>query len=344
MARRSQVLVISAIGWALLATVAARAEAASPSIRAVKQIVYGPSPLDRFRRPAALAVDPVRGLMAVADAGNHRLLLLDATGRTRGGIPCAASGSEDRICEPRAVAFDARGRLFVAGTLSRGVEVLNSTGATLARLDPVPAGDTGSAVQGVAVPPSGRIWLAIAGLHPAIVALRPDGTHDLRIERAGDMPVGSVSGLAVNADESLLAVVSMDAQRAISLFRTDGTYVASFGEHGEGEGTFSLPTCVAWGPGNTIWVTDTIRGSISVFDVKGTYLGRIGGFGRGAGEFSYPVACAFLADDRLAVLERGNARIQVLEIQMTESPDHVSGPVTPGSDSTASGARSGLKR
>jgi DNA-binding beta-propeller fold protein YncE len=136
----------------------------------------------------------------------------------------------------------------------------------------------------------------------------------------------------------------MDAPRAISLFRTDGTHVASFGEHGEGEGTFSLPTSVAWGLENTLWVTDTIRGSISVFDVKGTYLGRIGGFGRGAGEFSYPVACAFLADDRLAVLERGNARIQVLEVGLTEGPDQAPGHTITGSDSTAIGARSGLKR
>lgn len=343
MAFRVQVLAMHVIATALLAAAAAPADAAGPSIRAVVKILYGPSPLDRFRRPTALAVDPARGLLAVADGGNHRLLLLDAGGRSRGGIPCAAKGSKERLCEPRAVAFDAQGRLFVAGTLSRGVEVLHPTGATLAELDPVAADDPGSAVQGIAVAPSGRIWVAIAGLHPAVVALRPDGTSALRIERAGEMPLGSVNGLAVSADESLLAVVSMDAPRAISLFRTDGTHVASFGEHGEGEGTFALPTAIAWGLGNTLWVTDTIRGSISVFDVKGTYLGRIGGFGRGAGEFSYPVACVFLAGDRLAVLERGNARIQVLEIGMTESPED-SGPVTPGSDSTAIGARSGLKR
>lgn len=335
---------IGALGCALLTALASHAEDAGPAVRSVVQIVYGPSPLDPFRRPLGMAADRGRGLLVVADTGNHRLLLLDATGRSRGGIPCAASDSEDRACEPRAVAFDAQGRLYVAGTLGRGVEVLTATGATLAQLDPTAADSVGSAVHGLAVEASGRIWMAISGPHPAVVCMRPDGHIDVRIDHAGEAPLHAPINVAVSADDSLLAVVDADAEHALSVFRTDGTHVASFGSHGEGQGTVSLPTHVAWGPSNLLWVTDTLRHSIAVFDAKGTFVGRVGGYGQEPGQFNHPVACAFLAEDRLAVLERAGARIQVLEIETSRSPATETGPVTASPDTTVIGDRSGLRR
>lgn len=340
---RSAATVIGAFGWALLAAFSCAAEEASPAVRSVMQITYGPSPLDPFHRPMGLAADRTRGVLVVADTGNHRVLLFDATARARGGISCESSNSEGRICEPRAVAFDGRGRLYVAGNLVHGVEVLTSTGATLARLDPTPGDSTGS-VLGLAVAPSGRIWMAVSGPHPAVVALQPSGTVAVRIDHAGEAPLRAPVSVAVTSDESLLVVVDADAPRAVSVFRTDGTYVASFGSHGEGRGTVSLPTHAAWGPLNTVWVTDTLRSSIAVFDTKGTFLGRVGGYGQEPGQFDHPVACAFLADDRLAVLERAGARFQVLEIETNQSPAVESGQVTASSDTTVIGVRSEIRR
>jgi hypothetical protein len=43
----------------------------------------------------------------------------------------------------------------------------------------------------------------------------------------------------------------------------------------------------------------------------------MGGYGDGPGQFKYPVGCAFLAADRIVVLERANARCQVLEVEVT---------------------------
>jgi hypothetical protein len=63
-------------------------------------------------------------------------------------------------------------------------------------------------------------------------------------------------------------------------------------------------------------VTDTSRNTIEVFDETGAFRGRLGGFGHGPGQFSYPAGCAFQSPDRLVVLERAGARIQVLEIDV----------------------------
>ena len=91
---------------------------------------------------------------------------------------------------------------------------------------------------------------------------------------------------------------------------------------------------VTWGPNETLWVTDTIRHSIGVFDHRGGSLGRIGGFGRRPGEFDYPIACAFLARDRVVVLERANARCQVLEVEVGNREN------APGSSSSVTGSGS----
>jgi hypothetical protein len=122
----------------------------------------------------------------------------------------------------------------------------------------------------------------------------------------------------------MVAVADPMAEKPVLLFSADGTFITSFGRHGEGDGTFSMVSDVTWGPDGTLWVTDTVRHSISVFDTQGTYLGRIGGFGRGPGQFDYPSGCAFLAPDRLVVLERVGARFQVLEVQVPAS-EHPAG-------------------
>ena len=80
----------------------------------------------------------------------------------------------------------------------------------------------------------------------------------------------------------------------------------------------SLAVHVAWGPSDTLWITDTLRHFIHVFDAHGAYLGRVGGFGPSPGQFSYPVACGFLEDGRLVVLERAG-RCQILEVTLSDS-------------------------
>jgi hypothetical protein len=117
----------------------------------------------------------------------------------------------------------------------------------------------------------------------------------------------------------------------VSIYGSDGRLRVSFGPHGEGDGTFSVAAHAAWGPGNTLWVTDQVRHSISVFDSEGRYQGRIGGFGRGPGQFDYPIGCAFLAPDRVAVLERAGSRLQVLDVDVGEARESQTGLGSHGS-------------
>lgn len=306
----------------------------APSIRAILQIIPGPTLLDAFRHPRSLAADSVRGLFVVADTGNHRLVTFDATGRSRGAINYDPTAGEGRLVEPRAVALDERGRLYVVDVMSADVEVMTSTGSHLAFLHPpLPPEAVGQCQpQDVAVGASGRIYLLYTGGRPGLLVMERDGTP---VKTLGFVPrdsgpwMGPLS-VAVNAGETELAVVDPEAARAITVYSTDGTLLAAFGEHGEGDGTFSMAVHATWGPDGSLWITDTIRHSVSVLDARGRYRGRIGGFGRGPGQFSYPAACAFLARDQIVVLERAGARCQVIGLEMEEVPESHPGLATSG--------------
>lgn len=313
-------LLILLITNGLLAASATDAASSAPVLESVLRIVTGPSPLDSFRRPVGIAADAARGVCVIADTGNRRLVILDATGRSRGAIPFAASDSAVAEREPRSIALDRRGRIYIVDGVRRRVEVLTSFGTHLANLRPRLPVDLGewTRPQAVSVGASGRIYLAYAGALPGVAVVEPSGEPVLVL---GFVPVseGDLQGpvsIAVNEDETAFAVVDPQGESAVRVYEASGALRAAFGTHGEREESFSMAAHAAWGPNNTLWVTDAVRHSVSVFDNRGNYLSRIGGFGAGPGQFYFPAGCAFLAPDRLVVLERAGARCQFLEVDV----------------------------
>lgn len=304
----------------------------------VLAIVLGPTAVDAFRRPTALCVDPTRGVLVVADTGRQRLATFDVRGRSRGTIPYSEgrpvesqSGQpRPRPAEPGAVAIDARGRLYVVDNLCRTLEVLTARGSHLGWVEPeVESLQSGlSVMESLAIGQSGRIYLLCSGERPGLVVLGPAGQLLSTVGFEPEPPrlLRTPLSIAVDTAERTLVVVDPKADEVVLLLDTDGTVRTRFGRHGEGEGTFSMAVHAAWGPQETLWVTDTVRHSISVFDSAGTALGRIGGRGVGPGQFEYPAGCAFVGDTRLIVLERSSARFQLLEVEMAVSRHQPAGP------------------
>jgi len=304
----ARLLVLQFAALALLPVASPASE--GPAILRVLDIVPGPSPLDTFHRPQGLFADPARGTSLIADTGNHRIAVFDSTRRCR-GVLAFPNG------EPRAMATDDRGRLFVVDALSPEIHVLTTWGERIRDFQPPVPADAGRAQpQDLVIGSSGRMYVLMGGDRPGLLVLDRQGRE---LRSAGFVTDGESSfrgpvALAVNAAETRLAVVDPVAEHAVCLLDVTLTPVVFFGKHGEGEGTFSMAADVAWGPGETLWITDSLRHSISVFDGGGAYLGRIGGFGHGPGQFNYPSGCVFTAPDRLVVLERAGARFQVLEV------------------------------
>jgi sugar lactone lactonase YvrE len=298
---------------------------AVPGIRSVVRIIDGPAAADSFRRPAALLVDPGRGLLLVADRGNHRVVILDEGGRGRGAISFASADPRASSGEPRSLAADSRGRLFIVDELSARVRVMTPRGSRLAEIElPV---EGAVRPRFVSVAPSGTIWILYDGDRQGIAVLDERGRLRPELGVSGDTDLlRSPVAIAVRGDESVVAVADPLADRQILLLTPEGELITALGPHGESQGTLSAASHVTWGPEDTLWVTDTLRHSISVFDASGRYIGRVGGFGRGPGQFFYPVACGFAAGNRLVVLERGSSRLQVLDVGYSIAPEQGEAP------------------
>jgi sugar lactone lactonase YvrE len=303
-------------------------EGGSPaaSIRSVDAILYGPSLVDTFRHPKNIVADSARGIFLVADTGNQRLVTFDRRGRSRGSVqydPQAQAGDR-QIVEPTSLAFDRQGRIFLIDTMAADVEVLSPTGTHIGYLrPPLPAdleGQTRPAA--ITIGASGRIYLLCSGQRSGVLVLEADGglVGQIGFPDPGTGTWQSPVAIAVDAGETEIAIVDPQAAREVAVYGTDGTLLAAFGEHGEGDGTFSMAVHAVWGPEGNLWVTDTIRHSISIFDRRGQYRGRIGGYGSGPGQFNYPAACAFLARDQVVVLERASARCQVITLDIEGLP------------------------
>jgi len=246
------------------------------------------------------------------------LVAFDRTWRSRGSIVL----NDRHASEPSAIALDGRGRIFVADRTGKRLEVMDARGTHIKFFMPsLPESVTSPLPQDIAIGASGRIYLLLAGDHPGLCILDPAARP---LENIGFNPAGqgfwtAPLAMAVSADETRIAVVDATADHVVTIVDPNGQLVRGFGSHRETESGFSLPADVTWGPGNTLWITDTLRHSVSVFDERGTVLGRFGGRGYGPGQFAYPVGCVFLAQNRIAVLERANARCQVFEMEMSES-------------------------
>lgn len=293
------------------------------AIRTVERVVTGATVADPFRHPMGLAIDAERGILVIGDTGNHRLVLFDSMGRSRGSISWANKGKSGPG-EPKCVALDRRGRLFVLDAVAAQIEVVSASGSRLGFLQPqLPAGmDELVRPQFVSVGASGRIYVLYAGERAGIAIVEPNGTTSrcIGFEAPEESRLQGPLSLAVDSSETRIVVLDPPAFEQVKIFDTEGTLRLAFGEHGEGDGTFSLAAHVVWGPHETLWILDTIRHSIGVHAAAdGRYLGRIGGFGRGPGQFNYPTACAFLAANRFVVLERAGARFQIFELEPVET-------------------------
>ena len=145
-------------------------------------------------RPIGVAVLP-GGVMAVSDAGNHRVLFLDGEGVViRSAGTGARSGGQGGFNVPGAMTTDAAGNLYVVDTLNGRVVKLSPDGAYVSEFGKL--GDTAGTLsrpKGVAVDAIGNVFVS-DGLMAAVSVFGPDGTYLGMIGRreATDAASGSI--------------------------------------------------------------------------------------------------------------------------------------------------------
>ena len=108
----------------------------------------------------------------------------------------------------------------------------------------------------------------------------------------------------------MIAVADTNNSR-IQAFHPNGTFAFKFGSNGRGDGQFSNPEGIAFGPSGRIAVADTHNDRIQAFHPNGTFAFKFGSNGKGDGQLDRPHGIASGPSGAMAVADTHNDRIQV---------------------------------
>ena len=307
----------------------------------------------QFTSPKNLAVD-AKGNIWVADSGNKRIekfnekgeyVLQFSAGTNPIGVAVDANGNvwtdnenetgaieehnescgfvtsfvkrgseSGQVLEPKRLAVDANGYIWVPDAANNRVEVFNSKGEFVTKF-----GSFGSGTEqmnypvGVAVDPRGNIWIddnnnrvdhwKISSPWP------PTFSSNFGSSGTGNGQFNQPTGIAVNPINGKL-VVPDEGNNRVQIFNEKGEYLSQFGSFGTGNGQFNQPRGVAINSTGNMWVVDTGNNRVQKFNEKGEYLSQFGTKGTGNGQFTSPKGLTVDSKGNIWVADSGNKRIE----------------------------------
>lgn len=114
--------------------------------------------------------------------------------------------------------------------------------------------------------------------------------------------------IAMDAEDNIY--VSDEAAHRITAITTDGEFVGSWGEHGDGQGQLNGPSGIAFDPDGNLYVADTLNHRVQRFTKDGAFLSTWGSPGDGEGQFNMPWGVAVDPVGDVYVVDWRNDRVQ----------------------------------
>jgi len=229
----------------------------------------GPAPGGTFNQPWGLAVGP-DGSVFVADTWNYRIQKFTADGEfVRMWGSSGEASAPDGFYGPRDVAVDPKGRVFVADTGNKRVAVFDGDGNYLTQ---VGSGGFGPGQfdepVGIALGPDGDLYVADTWNQRVQVFRETSAdtfTYDREWTIAGwqGQSLDNKPYLAVGQDGRVW-VTDPEAYRVI-VFDSQGVFLFTWGDYGEGMNAFHLPVGIAADSQGGVWVTDAGNGRVMEF-------------------------------------------------------------------------------
>ena len=180
-----------------------------------------------------------------------------------------------QLAEPRGLAADSSGNIYVADTKNSRIQVFDESGRPLRQFGRKGPGE-GELNEpcGVAVDPEGDVWVADTWNH-RVVRFGPGGEFRAAF---GD-PEGSLFGpraVVVSRDSVLVADTG---NKRIVRFDREGKKLGEWGGAGTGPGQLVEPVGLAANAAGQLFVADTGNHRIQVFDREGKFLRQFPVFG-----------------------------------------------------------------
>lgn len=259
-------------------------------------------------QPQPLAKAPAQAMETVVTQPDSFYLVkpIGAIGRHGDG----AGG----LMEPSVVAARS-GRIVVADTVTRKVQVFTRDGRFVKRIEPDPNarntkthGGQISTPSGLAIDFRGRIYVCDSSDHYIRVFDSHGVFHKDFLNSNGKD--GGLQGLVLDSTGLLYASDTDNA--CLQVFQSDlGTWMRKVGVKGTNPGQIRLPSGLAVDRLNNVYVVDYGTSRISVFSKAGLFVRTFGGKGTGNGMFNVPRGIAVDKQDRIYVSDSLNHRVQV---------------------------------
>jgi DNA-binding beta-propeller fold protein YncE len=277
--------------------------------------------LGQYDSPAAIAMllEGWRTLVAVADGGNHRILVMTELGFFQDYF--GGQGKKPGfLVSPAGLAMSPEGDLWVADAGNHRIQKLRALREDITAVLGQPlavVGRRGSrpgeleSPAGLAVDSRGNLYVADRGNH-RIQKLSPQGKPLAAWGSRGAEPghFESPAGIAVGPKD--LVYVADTGNHRVQVFDASGRLLRTWGSRGKGAGQLESPQGVAVDAAGRVYVADTGNDRIQKFDPSGRALATAGCPGTKSGELRRPVAVALDRDGYLYVVDAGNHRIQKL--------------------------------
>ena len=116
-------------------------------------------------------------------------------------------------------------------------------------------------------------------------------------------------GVAVNEQNEI--AVSDSGNHKVHLFKSDGTHIKSFGEHGAQHGEFDWPCGIVFHGANIIMVEQSKNSRIQELSREGGYLRHFGREGSLDHQLNYPTGLSVDSDGNIIVADRKNKLIKI---------------------------------
>jgi uncharacterized repeat protein (TIGR01451 family) len=222
-----------------------------------------------------------------------------------------SQGSGDgQFNEPKGVAIDAAGNVYVADTFNHRIQKFSATGTFITKWGSQGSGDGQFKYpHGVAVDAAGNVYVADTINH-RIQKFSATGAFITKwgSQGSGDGQFSDPWGVAVDADGNVYVADTINHR--IQKFSATGAFITKWGSEGSGDGQFKSPFGVGVDAAGNVYVADSDNHRIQKFSATGTFITKWGSKGSGDGQFNTPFRVGVDAAGNVYVADTFNHRIQ----------------------------------
>lgn len=252
----------------------------------------------RLKEPA-YAITDKKGRIYVADAGNHRITVLDHKGKFVNEI--GGPESEKPLYYPYGLGFIGRDRLLVADVQAGSLLEYNVKGKFKK------IWHTGLNFEPAGIFVTHDITVYVSDLAGKQILVFNEQGKLLKSIKPQNVELGAPQGIWVNKDNTLW--VADSGNYNVKLLNENGNLNSLF--DGGPDRPLSMAKGIAVDKKGTIYVSDTLSNIVRVFDNEGNSLGNIGNVEGSETRLQFPVGVYVDDKDRIYIADQGNHRILV---------------------------------